>query len=90
MTTTIQESPNPDLEQPRRTPVVSERLPVSKPRFDAGAFFAHKDRLARLCIAVALAALAVAGLALFLAIANARQPVVYVLIDPTFDTGRVF
>jgi hypothetical protein len=89
MTTTIQESPNPDLEQPRRTPVVSERLPVSKPRFDAGAFFAHKDRLARLCIAVALAALAVAGLALFLAIANARQPVVYVLIDSLDNSAIV-
>jgi hypothetical protein len=74
---------NPDPELPRRTPVVSERLPTPKPRFNAGAFFAHKDRLARLCIAVALAALLVASLALALAISNARQPVQFVVLDPT-------
>jgi len=74
---------NPDPELPRLTPVVSERLVTPKPRFNAGAFFAHKDRLARLCMAVAFAALAVAALALALAIPNARRPVQYVIIDPT-------
>ena len=73
---------NPDSDQPRSTPVHSELLPSSRPAFNAGAFFAHKDRLARLCSAVALAALIVAGLALALAWANSRQKVFFVVFDP--------
>lgn len=85
---------NADSEQPRRTPVVSERLPSPKPGFNAGAFFAHKDRLARLTCAVALAALVVAGLALALGLKTSAQPVQFVVLDANgtcFHTlGAVF
>jgi hypothetical protein len=73
---------NPHPESARRTPVQSERLPLPKPAFQAGAFFAHKDRLARLNSAVALAALVVAGLALVQTLTQARRPVQFVVLDP--------
>ena len=72
--------PDPDIL--RRIPVFSERLPTPKGGFNAGAFFAHKDRLALWCIATALAALLVSGLSLTLAISSSRQPVQFVVLDP--------
>lgn len=69
-------------ETPRCTPVTHDRLPPVKPGFNAGAFFAHKDRLARLCSTVTLMAVIVAGLALAFAIPNARQRVLFVVLDP--------
>ena len=82
MSTPNPETPTPDAELLRRIPVFSERLPTPKGGFNAGAFFAHKDRLALWCIATALAALLVSGLSLTLAISSSRQPVQFVVLDP--------
>jgi hypothetical protein len=72
---------NPDPEELRRTTVLSERIPTAKARFNAGAFFAHKDRLARLCATVALVSMGIAGLALALAIPNLGHKPLFVILD---------
>ena len=54
----------------------------AKAPFNAAAFFAGKDRLARLGMLVALVALVVAGLAVTLALSSARQKVLFVVLDP--------
>ena len=42
------------MNTPRTTPIDQERIPDPPRRFNAAQFFAHKDRLARLCIAALL------------------------------------
>jgi hypothetical protein len=70
------------MEPERRTTVIPERLPSPPPSWDAARFFANKDRLARLCAAVALVSMAVALGALGIAISMAARPVQYVVLDP--------
>jgi hypothetical protein len=70
------------MEEQRLTPVVDERLTAESPRINFPAFFAHKDRLARLALAVAVAALLVTALALLSATASARRGVRFVVLDP--------
>ncbi len=73
---------NSTTDRERNTPVFSERLASSKPRFNAAAFFAQKDRLSRLCVLITLAALIVAGLALKSALSNSHQKTLFVVLDP--------
>ena len=73
---------NPTAESERRMCVIPERMPPTKAPFNAAAFFAGKDRLARLGMLVALVALVVAGLAVTLALSSARQKVLFVVLDP--------
>lgn len=85
MSTPNPETPTPDAEILRRIQVFSERLPTPKGGFNAGAFFAHKDRLALWCIATALAALVISGLSLTLAISSSRQRILFGILDPNGD-----
>jgi hypothetical protein len=50
------------MEALRKTPAAQELLPNPPGRFDAAQFFAHKDRLARLCIVALLLCLVCNGL----------------------------
>ena len=80
---------NPTAESERRTCVIPERMPPTKAPFNAAAFFAGKDRLARLGMLVALVALVVAGLAVTLALSSARQKVLFVVLDPAGNVIQV-
>ncbi|PWU19872.1 MAG: hypothetical protein C5B50_05430 [Verrucomicrobia bacterium] len=51
-----------DIESLRKSPVVHELMPDPPRRLNAAQFFAHKDRLARLCIVALLASLLCNGL----------------------------
>ncbi|MCP5523230.1 MAG: hypothetical protein H7A46_16975 [Verrucomicrobiales bacterium] len=70
------------METPRTTPTVNERIAARGRPFSWGAFFAHKDRLARLAMAVALLALLITALALMLTMSQARRGVRFVVLDP--------
>lgn len=82
------------MDSPRLTTTVREQLPASPRRVDFAAFFAHKDRLARLAMAVALAALLAMTLALLLATHQARRGIRYLVLDPagnwTLAPGTTF
>lgn len=82
------------METPRTTPTTTERLAPQRARFDFGAFFAHKDRLARLAMAVALLALVITGVALGMATTQVRHGVRFVVLDPagnwTLAPGNTF
>jgi hypothetical protein len=69
------------MEEPRLTPVVNEPLPPARTGFNFAEFFARKDRLARLALAVTLAALLATSLALLLASGQARHGVRIVVLD---------
>ena len=62
--------------------------------FNAGAFFANKDRLTRLSLLIALVSLVIAGLSVSLALSNARQKVYFAMFDPAgngcFGPGAIF
>mgnify|MGYP000895714458 CR=1 FL=1 len=70
------------MEDQRITAVVNERVPPERTRLNFAELFAHKDRLARLSMAVALSALLVASLAVFHATNQARRGVRFVVLDP--------
>ena len=70
------------METQRRTPVFSERLDSPHSTFSPAAFLAGKDRLTRLSLWVALAALVVAAVTTVAAWSNARQKVLFVVLDP--------
>ncbi len=82
------------MEEPRLTPVVNEPLPPARTGFNFAEFFARKDRLARLALAVTLAALLATSLALLLASGQARRGVRFVVLDPagnwTLAPGATF
>jgi len=73
---------NTPTETQRTTSVSSERLAFPKTGFNPAAFLAGKDRLTRLSLIVALAALVVAAVATAAALSNARQKVLFVVLDP--------
>ena len=74
------------METERKTPLKSERLPASNAGFNLAAFLAGRDRLARLSLIVALAALMVTVFALMQAFANSRQKTLFVVLDPSGNT----
>jgi len=82
------------MESLRTTPTDHARLASAPGRFDFAAFFAHKDRLARLAMAVALLALVATGLALSLATTQVRHGVRFVVLDSagnwTLAPGNTF
>lgn len=82
------------MDTPRTTPTDHARLAPARGRFDLAAFFAHKDRLARLAMAVALLAVITTGLAVSLAATQVRHGVRFVVLDPagnwTLAPGTTF
>lgn len=84
----------------RTTPTQSHRLPDPPRRFVPAAFFAHKDRLARLCLLVTLVCCLSTSLAWYALIARQRQATQFIVLDAAdnviiasgraFDTAREF
>lgn len=70
------------MEPERHTPVGPERWVDPSPRFQAGRFFAQKDRLLRGLVVVTLLNAAVALMALGYAFDLARRPIQFVVLDP--------
>ena len=68
-------------EMARQTEAVHERMPDSPRRFNAAQFFAHKDRLARLCIIALLCSLVCNGLETGALFALLRQKEQVTVID---------
>ncbi len=61
------------MENQRVTSVVRQRVAPQRTGFSYAEFFAHKDRLARLALTVAFAALVTTSLALVLTTSPARS-----------------
>jgi len=69
------------MQELKKTVVPSETIPSAPSRFNAGQLFAHKDRLARLCLGVSLVSLVCAGLTLLVLLSVLRQRDSLTVID---------
>jgi len=82
------------MDAPRLTPNANQKLGTGSTRTDFGVFFAHKDRLARLSMAVAILALVTTALALSFSAAHLRQGLRFIVLDPagnwTLAPGNTF